>query len=218
MQLLNDEEILCFDNRNDGIYTISRQDGRRLRDMPVTLPLEFQPDREGRMAYPNIIPHDDGLTLFDLRTDTIWNFSAGGGLRPKMVDVTRYPSPNELYGPDNAQFLPLIENDKYIIGSVLCSPWITPDVKAGQYIYDKEQKQWFSLGDGGDWLGYETISGRIRIPRVATTLSPGYVAWFLQPLNLKEEHRSKWKSPELEKILEGVADDDNPILMLVKFK
>ncbi len=219
MQLLNDEEILCFDNKRDGIYTVSRQDGRKLRDMPVTLPLERQVDRQGRMAYPTILPHEGGLTLFELRTDTIWNFSAGGGLRPKIVDVTRYPSPNELYGPDNAQFLPMVENDKYIVGSVLCSPWITPDVESGQYMYDKEQKRWFTLDKGrDDWYVFDLVSGKINLGRNMLTLNPNYAAVFINVVNVTGEHRDKWQSPELEKVLEGVAEDDNPIIMLVKFK
>jgi hypothetical protein len=219
MQLLNSEEILCFDNRRDGIYTISREDGRKLRDMPVTLPLEYQHDREGRMAYPNILPHERGLSLFDLRTDTIWNFSAEGGLLPKMVDVTRYPSPAELYGPDNAQFLPMIENDKYIIGSVLCSPWITPDVTAGQYIYDKEQRRWFTLDAGDDdWYIFNLLNGHVNLQRGMLTLTPGYAAAFINNVNVTGEYRGRWKSPEFEKILEGVAEDDNPIMMLIKFK
>jgi hypothetical protein len=217
MQLLGDKEILCFDNKKSCIYTVSRQDGRKLRDMPVTLPLERKIDREGRMAYPTILPNEGGLTLFELRTDTIWHFSADGTLRPVMVDVTRYPSPDELYGPDNAQFLPLIENDKYIIGSILCSKWITPDVKERQYIYDKGQKQWFTLGESTDWSGFELISDNINFPRFVKTQTPGYIAWFLQPVHLLE-NRDKWQSEELEKILtRGIAEDDNPILMLVKF-
>ena len=219
LQLLNDEEILCFDNQRDGVYTISRQDGSMLRHMPITLPLEFQLDRHGRMSYPNILPEEDGLNLFDLRTDTIWNFSAGGGLRPVIVDVTRYPSPEELYGPDNAQFMPMIENDKYIIGGVICSHWITPDVKARQYLYDKKQKKWFELDKGEDkWFVNDLVSGYIHIPRSALTLNAGYAAVFISPVNMMGENRGKWRSEEFAKVLEGVAEDDNPIMMLVKFK
>ncbi len=217
MSLLNEEEIVCLNNREGGFFTISRQDGKKLRDLPISFPLPHALDPGGRMAYPNILHNKSGTTLFELRTDTIWCVSPRGELRPSVVDVTKYPSPDELYGPDNAQFMPMAENDKYIVGSILCSPWITPDVKERHYIFDKGQKQWFTLGEGGDWFGYETINGNISIPRVATTLSPGYAAWFLQPVNLLE-NRDKWRSPELEKILEGVAEDDNPILMLVKFK
>jgi hypothetical protein len=61
------------------------------------------------------------------------------------------------------------------------------------------------------------INDRINIPRSARALNAGYAVHLLQPLSLLE-NRDKWQSDELEAILEGVAEDDNPIVMLVKFK
>jgi hypothetical protein len=112
----------------------------------------------------------------------------------------------------------MIENDKYIIGGILCSPWITPDVKQRQYIYDKEQRQWFTLTEGDEWFAFELVSGKINIPRHAITLNHGYAALFINSVSMTGEHRGKWQSPEFERVLEGVAEDDNPIMMLIKFK
>jgi hypothetical protein len=219
MKLLNDEEIICMDQMDDGgFYTISRQDGKFLRKLPVTFALPYKHDPHGRMAYPNIFHTGNGTTLFDLRTDTIHRITPGGELVPAIVDVTKYPSPDELYGPDNAQFLPLFETGQYIIGSILCSPWITPNVKEKYYIYDKRERQWFTLkGEGMSFNGFAAITGQINIPRSARTQNPGYAALFLQPVSLLE-NRDKWRSAELDRVLEGVAEDDNPILMLIKFK
>lgn len=219
MELLNAEEIICHDQMRDGgFYTISRQDGKFVRKFPVEFQLSYQHDPDGRMAFPNLFRNDDGTTLFDLRTDTVWSVSSGGEVAPLMVDVTKYPSPDELYGPDNAQFLPLYETDKYIMGSVLCSPWITPDVKEKYYLYDKKEKQWFTLkGEGGAYDGFAPINGLVNIPRSARTLNPGYATIVLQPVSLLE-NRDKWQSEKLEKALEGVTEESNPIMMLVKFK
>lgn len=220
VQLLNDEEIVCFDQMGEGgFYTVSRTDGKLMRKLPVTFTLPYAHDTDGRMAYGNIFRNETGTLLFELRTDTIHRVSPQGELAPAIVDVTKYQSPaNDLYGPDNAQLMPLFETSEYIIGSVLCSPWITPDVKEKYYIYDKAQKRWSTLaGEGSSFDGFAAINGLVNIPRSAKTLNAGYAALFFNPITLIE-NRDKWQSEELSKVLEGVAEDDNPIMMLIRFK
>jgi hypothetical protein len=217
MQLLGDEEIICYDKmRDEGFFTVSRQDGKIVRKFPIDL-IPYAHDPDGRMAYPNLFANENGMTLFDLRTDTIYRIATEGELIPTLVDITKYPSPSELYGPDNAQFLPLFETERYLIGSVLCSPWITPEVKAKNYVYDKRKNQWFTLAGEGDFSGIGAINGQVNIPRSARTLNPGYATILLQPGNLLE-NRDQWESEELEAVLKGVTEKDNPILMLITFK
>ncbi|MDR0955417.1 MAG: 6-bladed beta-propeller [Rikenellaceae bacterium] len=226
MQLLNDEEIICFDQMGyEGFFTVSRQDGKIVRKFPIDL-IPYAHDPDGRMAYPNLFANKNGMTLFDLRTDTIYRMTNEGEMIPTLVDITKYPSPSELYGPDNAQFLPLFETERYIMGNILTMPWITPDVKGKNYVYDKQKGRWFTLAGEDSFsirelgmakLGIGAINGQLNIERCARTLNPGYATILLQPGNLLE-NRDKWESKELEAVLKGVTENDNPILMLITFK
>ncbi len=224
MTLLNGEEIICLNNRRKEdeapYYTISRQDGRLLRELPIEFQLPYAHDRDGRMAYSNFFQNENGVTLFELRSDTIYRISPQNEIIREMVDVTKYSSPGELYGPDNAQFLPMIETDKYLFGTVLCSPWITPDVVDKYYVYDKEQKQWFTLkGEGAQtaFSGYAAINGQINLWRGDRAVNAGYIAHYFSPIALKE-NRDKWQSEKLSALVDAAKDDDNSILMLIRFK
>ena len=218
IKLLDDNKILCINHTLDFPYSIiSGEDGSLIKDLPIKFPLQHKHDQHGRLAYSNFTNSTRGNMLFDLRTDTIYLVDKKLNVIPAITDNSRYPSNDELYNADNAQLYPTMDTDKYTLFYLLSSPWITPDVKMEFYIYDKKSGQMSKLKQtDSPYDPLALTNGYCNLLSRNRSNTPG-IATHMLPADLLINNKEKLKG-ELLEITNKLKEEDNPVLMIMRFK
>jgi hypothetical protein len=235
---LDSEALLTYNNwHQDGggpldttpYYLISKNDGAILDTLPIVLPVRYSTSTvqsvpgqgpNGQTSYRvwdfRVWNHRLGgrnITLADISSDTIYHYSPERVLTPALV---RTPSvhasePRTVWGMElvtesfvvfstvTLDFESAFAGNGYSIGRLMYD-YATGRVVKPSFIDDN----WPS----GSWMveNYDTEAP------VDTAVS------MLDPLRIVEAHEKGELSGPLAEIAAGLKEDDNPVVMVVKFK
>lgn len=194
------------------ITVMEKQDPERTAASPV-----FDYSRPMRSRPMIIVNHltatAKGVYITNERSDTIYFMDRNFQLVPKMIDITPYSS-------KQTQVMPAIETDRYIFFSNEPDAFAEEGYKDVKFfVYDKETRKISRLNSRSrkdKSSSMPLINNEIALRQWHLTRNPDYAATFLYPTELKANYTRL--PAELRQITDTLKDEDNPVLMLIKFR
>jgi hypothetical protein len=192
-------------------------------------------DESYLLTYPGLTYGKGGVFMNNTRCDTIWWIDRNTlEVRPRMVDRSDYGSRK------NIMAIPSFETDKYVFFNIIYqrADWVDgpgrvatnqPWPEDRVFAFDKEREKIFriplteSLFKPADEVNaygidpkWSWAADECMLTCWQTTLNGDYGIAMFQAYELLD--RMDTLSPELKKIAATLKEDDNPVLMLIKFK
>jgi len=169
----------------------------------------------------SIVNTGRGFYFFSICCDTTYFINDSLEITPRFVDISKYPNEGEKY------IFPGIETKRYIF---LATSIIFPrkpvelDEKNLKLLaYDKVDKKIYTLNRvlkkrklDGTVIQYSPENINLLDFMISKTLNKNYLAKYLYYSNLQKNYEIL--SDTLKKITDKITEDDNPVLMLIKFK
>ena len=165
----------------------------------------------------------DGIYMTTERADTIYYMNRDLEITPKFRDITDYGN------LDKARLFPSLETERYVFFyTEIAIPQIGPrrglnETPVRFFVFDKMQQQIYRLSNGISDTYHSRydrpkamINNRIALDQYTLTLNHNYAARFLSPEFLFEHLNDL--PDELKEITKNLKIDDNPVVMLMKFK
>lgn len=209
--------ISRFDNKlrstsQKTITVMEKRDPGRIADSPV-----FDYSRP-MLSRPMIIVNHltstaKGVYITNERSDTIYFMDRNFRPVPKMIDITPYSS-------KQTQVMPTIETEQYIFFSNEPDAFAEEGYKEVKFfVYEKKTRKISRLRTSirkNESSSIPLINNEIAIRQWNLTRNPDHAVSFLYPSKLKENYTRL--PPELRRITDTLNEDDNPVLMLIKFR
>ncbi|MFA5849545.1 MAG: 6-bladed beta-propeller [Bacteroidales bacterium] len=155
----------------------------------------------------------NGTYITSFRSDTIFFVGKDLSVTPKFVDVTDYVH-------EEITIFPTMETKKYVFFSTEMECGTSGKLR--HFVYDRESNSIFriktNLPEDINKCNYKLslISNEIVLNQFTLTQNHDYAAILLTPIFLKDHYESLNK--ELKTISDSLSEDDNPVLMLMKFR
>ena len=237
IKILDEERLIAYDDyfeydkvpeKRDCYLILSREDGRLLEK--IHIPYEekksliiMRRDLNGKLTgnwgIRNTLmsPYQDGWLLIEPSADTIYTYSASRGLMPLIV---RTPS---VQGMDPEVFLfPTIFTDRYVFMQAVERSFnfgVDKDVPRTNLIYDKTEQTAYE----GEVINRDFDGTPVNLwfaHRVIMEFNGGEIAFAtrLEAPDLVEAlNDGKLRGP-LKEIASSLDEEDNPVLMIAKYK
>lgn len=155
----------------------------------------------------------EGVYITNERSDTIYFMDRNFRPVPKMIDITPYSS-------KQTQVMPTIETDRYIFFSNEPDAFAEEGYKDVKFfVYEKKTRKISRLRSRirkDESSSMPLINNEIAIRQWHLTRNPDHAATFLYPAELKANYSRL--PAELREITDTLKDEDNPVLMLIKFR
>ncbi len=170
--------------------------------------------KPGYTTKNKIIRTYSGAYLVTPRTDTIFHIDYNFNISPRFVSIWHDTE------SDNC-LIPIAETSEYVLFSsdIDYISSVKGKLQYKTYLFDKINNQIYLVNSGNDAQGsFETsiFMDGMLLGSCNTTQNPNMLAYVLPIMFLKENYS---KLPEkLRHMTDMAADDDNPILMIVKIK
>lgn len=219
--------LICYDmlNEKSPFITISKKDGSITREFKI-------PFKEKKMAmaskkdektglintitpgyYRTIIPFQDKWMFLELSSDTVYQLSQNDSLRPFLV---RNPPVSTMH-PETFLMLRLL-SDHYIFMECIKNVWDFENSRGFQrtfFMYDRQANEFFKYKVyNGDYSSKKEIYMNFLRP-----VDGQIESWQeIDASSLIEAHQKGQLKGKLKDIAATLADDDNPVIMLVKHK
>jgi len=245
IEIINDNYLLAYNNRsisiheNDYYIDDSKQLGREGQIVRYGKPImiidkqtltevsysnfEYAKPKiwDVRTINYNLTSSNDGVYITTERTDTIYFMNRNLEIIPKFRDITDYGSQHV------ARLFPAAETERYIFFSTEVG------IKQGVvrventtpkrfFAYDKQLQKIFRLDNGltekRDWNKEQIAisNNRVVLDQYSLTLNHNFASTFFSPEFLLEHYNQL--PEELKVITKNLKVDDNPVIMLIKFK
>lgn len=200
--------------RDGNIPALSFIEKKSLEVIPTNFDYLKPRDMGSMMVINHFSFVPDGVYITCERSDTVYLVDRQRVITPRMVDVTPYSE-------KQAQAFPVIETDRYIFlskeqevrrGEPSLSKWKS-------FVYDKQKQQLFCLNvDMGRYkdISLALANDQIALTQFNITRNSNYAMAVLSPQILAGN--PALLPPELQQIADSLNEEDNPVLMLIKFK
>ncbi|MFA5850174.1 MAG: 6-bladed beta-propeller [Bacteroidales bacterium] len=157
----------------------------------------------------------NGSYLVTLRSDTTYFMDDSLRITPRFVDVTEYNNKGEIC------IFPVLETDKYVFLTTTIPIGGNYDHTSIKYLaYDKDQHKIFKIKNNSNKedSGNPDAAFRdnIKILQYNKTLNSNYIVRSFGYKFLIENYKSL--PDKLKQITDQMSEEDNPVLMLIKFK
>jgi len=151
----------------------------------------------------------NGSYLVTLRSDTTYFMDNYLKITPRFVDITDYNHKGEL------SIFPVLETDKYVFLTTTIAIGGNYDHNSIKYLaYDKDQHMIFNIKNNSN--SDAAFRDNIKILHYNKTLNSNYIVKSFGYKFLIENYKNL--PYELKQITDQMKEDDNPVLMLIKFK
>ncbi|MDR2969325.1 MAG: 6-bladed beta-propeller [Tannerellaceae bacterium] len=220
------EHLICrnfsmFGSRND-FFLVSKLDGSIAREVEIPYKEKIStavwaPDSTAVMPVRNrtLVPHANGWMLMEASSDTVYSYSTGHSLTPLIV---RTPSIRSM---TTGVFLyPALLTDRYCFMQTVEAKWDW-ETDTGHtridFMYDRQENVPYEyVVYNGDYTNKQPVSmtsevtfGNNEIGLVQT----------LQAFDLVEAYeKGQLKDGKLKEIAATLDEEDNPVIMLMKYK
>ncbi|MCL2738827.1 MAG: 6-bladed beta-propeller [Bacteroidales bacterium] len=242
IELISDDRLLAFNGysllvakediqRPDGRYiaragqaynrgkTLMIIDNRTLSELPFS---GFEYANPGTFMVFTIFSHlttqREGVYLTSVRSDTIYFMNRNLEVVPKFRDITNYGSSGF-----EARLFPAAETERYVLFSTELGQQEDNNIARRFFAYDKKSEKLFRLNSdlpekNLEYFSQEyfMINDQLALTQFSLTLNHNYASRLFSPLFLLEHYNRLPK--ELKEITKSLKEDDNPVLMLIKFK
>ena len=231
----DDETLLVYDEnglrqnayREDPYMLISKKDGNIVSNMDIRMPVRYSnmgnysyTDENGQMmtqaisiGFTNSRYYGQEFVIADISSDTIYMLTKNKALTPRIV---RTPSvhlsePRKVWGRD-------VMTEKFIIVEIVTldfeSVRRTQSISSTSLIYE------FETGETSEvsFVNDEFPTRNISLNADANTPAKNVFAGLMQASRLVGAYEEKQLKGELEKLVSTLDGDDNPVVMIVKFK
>lgn len=165
----------------------------------------------GNIVFPygNVCYTETGHLISSMRSDTTYLFDHSRRMVPYMLDV-RHNAQKEYL------LTPTIASRDYIFVALSARYGKWP-MDNRYYAIRRKDNQIFSCGESGFYRFAYRESFHFQAGNIA--LTPGYAYSFIHRYDLEEAEKLGQDLPEeVRKLSEGMTEDSNPILMLVKLR
>ncbi len=155
----------------------------------------------------------NGTYITSFRSDTIFYVGNDLSVTPKFVDVTKY-------GHEEITIFPTMETKKYVFFSTEMK--YGKSGKLRHFAYDKSSNSIFRINNNISEdinkcnFRLALINNEIVLNQFTLTQNHNYAAILLTPIFLKDHYEAL--NIELKTISDSLREDDNPVLMLMKFR
>jgi len=218
--------LICYDSYNEKIafLLISKLDGSVTREIAIPFKEKkvaraSRRDEASGMTYSvspgpyrTIIPYNDNWLLAELSSDTIFKLLPDYSLQPFMV---RTPSVQSM-SPEVFLLLRVFSERYYFMETIKNEfSFETNDGFPRTFmVYDRQEK---------DIFNYTVYNGDYTIKKEeymnARPISHDIESWQpIEPFRLVEANKKGELKGKLKEIAEKLAEDDNPVIMLLKHK
>jgi len=157
----------------------------------------------------------NGSYFFTLRSDTTFFLNDSLKITPRFVDITKYENKGE------RSIFPVLETNRYIFLTTAMALSVDSDFNSIKFlVYDKTKRKIFKIKselpkkESDDPVAH--YAEHINIVAFDQTLNPNYIARYLYYGTLKNNYDRL--SDTLKRIAGQMNENDNPVLMLIKFK
>lgn len=210
ISLFNDSLLLCFDQfARVPYFMVSRATGERCLDLPISFQKKI--DLNGALAYSSILSNDSVFILSNIETNHIYKLR-------KDLTISIIAIDESDYGADAVRLHPAIETDNYMLLYKMRSHWITPDIKEEFYVYDKKTKKLEVLSNAPEHYS-SIINNYCNIKDFYACENSKICVTIYSPYYLKESIESGViKDKKIIEMIEQLGEDDNPLLMIMRFK
>ncbi len=151
----------------------------------------------------------NGSYFISLRSDTTYFMDNSLKITPRFVDVTDYNDKGEL------GIFPVLETDKYVFLTTTIVIGGNYDHTSIKYLaYDKDQHKIFKIKNNSN--PDAAFNDNIKILQYNKTLNSNYIVRSFGYKFLIENYKNL--PDKLKQITDQMKEEDNPVLMLIKFK
>lgn len=196
-------------------FTISSKTGEVVNHIPIYFERDILSivESPAYLSYPSVIEGKNGVFMNNTYCDTVfWMDKRTMEITPRFVDVTDYGTPECLA-------LPTFETDDYLFFSIQFSASLSPDIRKKFFVYDKREKAIFRLKTDVDEKTrnvWGVITDQCTFVAANSTNDSRYGAIAVSPTYLLDN--ADRLPADKRHIIDGVDENDNPILILIKFK
>lgn len=165
------------------------------------------------LYYQSLVEQKDGVLMVNKYCDTVFK------MEYRTKEVTPYFVDKTNYGSEECMAIPSFDIDKYFFFNVHSFPRLSPDIESRYYAYDKEKREIFRIKA----KIYERlfniiglVNNQCTMNSIFLTMTKGYAAVYLSVIELQDNIDEL--PADLRAMAETMDENDNPILMLIKFK
>lgn len=208
-------------------FIISKQDGAVMKE--IEIPFEkkvsqilFAEKGIGVVNNPCIIPYQDRWLLTEPSTDTIYTYSSAEGLRPFIVRTPSIQSMSQeifLFPgvvTDRYCFLQAVEKE---LNEAMMDTYYR--LMRKDLVYDREEGEVFEyVVYNGDFTDKKPITNLVDEIFDLTIFNNDEIAfaWRIEAPEIIEAYEAGKLKGKLKEIAAGMHEEDNPVLMLAKYK
>ena len=223
------DKLICDDRRitteeersSESFYIISKQDGSVVNEIKVPFKQEKSSilmRKMGEMSvgvsfrHPSIMPYDGNYILTSLSADTIFRYlPTNNNIEPFIV---RTPSIQSM-DPEVFLFPAMFTDQYYFVESAkkvfdIESNTGFPRVKM---VYDRQERKIYEYT-----ISNADYSGRTETIAIKTINDEIAFCQKMEPFELIEANEQGKLKGKLKEVADGLDEDDNPVIMLVKYK
>jgi len=201
--------------RNSGrSITYFNKDDLSLMDIPDIGYSRIHVEKTGT-GFASITTTRNGSYFVSLRSDTTYFMDNSLKITPRFVDVTDYNDKGEI------NIFPVLETDKYVFLTTTIAIGGNYNHNSIKYLaYDKDQHKIFKIKNNSNKEDSGNLDAafrdNIKILQYNKTLNSNYIVRSFGYKFLIENYKSL--PDKLKQITDQMKEEDNPVLMLIKFK
>jgi hypothetical protein len=201
---------------------VSKKDGNLISDLNIRLPerysnrkfigLENNTHTAILLYYPHNMHYGQDFVIADISSDTLYLLNQNRQITPLL---TRKPS---VHGSAEKRTIwtTFFTTDKFIIIGIIPLVINSKEGEGGKFpvfLYEFETGRMSSIS----FLFAEAGRGR-WYPGTSLDIAKNSTAELLQPQDIRERYRLTRLKGDFETLAQGLDDDDNPVVRIVKFK
>ena len=222
----SDEEHQDLERRNIFLI-VSKQDGSVVRE--IEIPYEkkvsqvlFAEKGIGIVNNPCIVPYGDQWLLTEPSADTVYTYSSGKGLKPFIVRTPSIQSMSE-----EIFLFPGVVTDRYCFMQTVKKELNEEMMDTyyrlmrGDLVYDRQEGEVFEYTlYNSDFKDKKQIANLVDEIFDLTIFNNDEIAfaWRLETPDIVEAYQAGKLTGKLKEIAAGLHEEDNPVLMLARYK
>ena len=212
--------LICFNNLSQNIshrdaqfFIISKHDGSVSNEIQIpfnekkTVNIPTGPNSMSGYTYNTIFPYNGNWALFEISSDTVFEYSPEHNITPLIARTPSIQSMN----PEVFLFINNLTDRYFFIETVKKDK----DYPSKKLVYDRQENAVFEYN-----VYNNDYSFKMEVPMTCQIINNEIAVWYpLQAHQLVDSYKKgELKNGKLKEIASKLNEEDNPVIMLVKHK